>query len=91
MRGIKEGWYAIDDDGNFSSGLFPASRSASGESLSPRTETKASKFQHRRTEALSPNIRPRGRRQEIQPNPPLKDERHERDHYERHNTQDSKA
>ena len=32
-----------------------------------------------------------GRRQEIQPNPPLKDERHERDHYEPHNTQDSKA
>jgi hypothetical protein len=28
MRGIKPGWYAIDDDGNLSSGLFSASRNA---------------------------------------------------------------
>jgi hypothetical protein len=34
MRGVKHGWYAIEDDGNLSSGLFPAARNASRESLS---------------------------------------------------------
>jgi hypothetical protein len=32
MRGIKHGWYAVEDDGKLSSGLFPAAKSASRES-----------------------------------------------------------
>ena len=58
MRGIKEGWYAMDDDGNLSSGPFSSLEECVKKSLSQRTETKAS-VQHGRTEALSPNIRPR--------------------------------
>ena len=37
MRGIKPGWYAIEDDGNLSSGLFRASGTASRESRSRRS------------------------------------------------------
>jgi hypothetical protein len=37
VRGIKSGWYAIEDDGNRSSEAFPAARNASRESLSRRT------------------------------------------------------
>ena len=29
MRGIKHGWYAIEDDGNLSSGPFPSFEDAS--------------------------------------------------------------
>jgi hypothetical protein len=32
MRGIKHGWYAIEDDGTLYSGPFPASRNAPRES-----------------------------------------------------------
>jgi hypothetical protein len=33
MRGIKPGWYAIEDDGTPRLDLFPAARNASRESL----------------------------------------------------------
>ena len=36
MRGIKPGWYAIEDDGDLS-GLFPVTGNASAESFSQRT------------------------------------------------------
>ena len=34
MRGIKPGWYAIEDDGNLSSGLFHSRQKCVRESLS---------------------------------------------------------
>jgi hypothetical protein len=38
MRGIKRGWYAMEHDGDLSSGLFPITRNASRESLSQRID-----------------------------------------------------
>jgi hypothetical protein len=47
MRGIKHGWYAVEDDGNLSSGPFSAARNASRESLNRQTgQTMASKLQY---------------------------------------------
>jgi hypothetical protein len=37
VRCIKPGWYAMDDFGNLSSDLFPATRNVSGASLSQNT------------------------------------------------------
>jgi len=42
MRGIKHGWYAIENDGELSSGPFPALKNASRGSLSRRNATMAS-------------------------------------------------
>ena len=57
MRGIKPGWYAIEDDGYLSSGPFSSLEECVKRIAQPKNETKAS-VQHGRTEALSPNIRP---------------------------------
>ena len=45
MRGIKYGWYAIEDDGNLSSGPFSSLEECVRESLSRRTGQWRSKLQ----------------------------------------------
>jgi hypothetical protein len=48
MRGIKPGWYAIEDDGNLSFGPFSSTRNASRESISrPTAPTRLSRDEGR--------------------------------------------
>ena len=45
MRGIKHGWYAIEDDGNLSSGPFPSFEECLTEIRQPVNGTMAPKLQ----------------------------------------------
>ena len=45
MRGIKHGWYAIEDDGNLSSGPFPVFEACFARISQPTNGTTASKLQ----------------------------------------------
>jgi hypothetical protein len=45
MRGIKPGWYAIEDDGNLSSGPFSSREECVKRITGPTTEAIASKLQ----------------------------------------------
>jgi hypothetical protein len=45
MRGIKPGWYAIEDDGNLSSGPFSSHEECFKRINQPTNETGASKLQ----------------------------------------------
>ena len=45
IRGIKHGWYAIEDDGNLSSGPFPSFEECLTEIGQPTNRTMASKLQ----------------------------------------------
>jgi hypothetical protein len=45
MRGIKTGWYAIEDDGNFSSGPFATLEACVARIAQPTNGTMASKLQ----------------------------------------------
>ena len=45
MRGIKHGWYAIEDDGNLSSGPFPSFEECLTEINRPANGTMAPKLQ----------------------------------------------
>jgi hypothetical protein len=45
MRGIKPGWYAIEDDGNLSSGPFSSHEECVKRINQPTNETGASKLQ----------------------------------------------
>jgi hypothetical protein len=45
MRGIKPGWYAIEDDGNISSGPFSSHQECVKRIAQPTNGTMASKFQ----------------------------------------------
>jgi len=74
MRGIKPGWYAIEDDTARSIlDLFPASRNASRESLSLPTGRWRLKSQRGGTEARLYRHPTLGRRRESTQNRPLKD------------------
>jgi hypothetical protein len=44
MRGIKSGWYAIEDDGNLSSGPFSSLEECVERITQPTNATKASKL-----------------------------------------------
>jgi hypothetical protein len=70
MRSVKHGWCAIEDDGNLSSGHFPAARNASKESLSRRTGRSRLRAATRAVlYRFSTDIRRLGRRQEVYPKP----------------------
>ncbi len=45
MRGIKHGWYAIEDDGNLSSGPFPSFEECVTKISQPANGTTAPKLQ----------------------------------------------
>jgi hypothetical protein len=45
MRGIKHGWYAIEDDGNLSSGPFPSFEVCVTKISQPANGTRAPKLQ----------------------------------------------
>jgi hypothetical protein len=45
MRGIKHGWYAVEDDGNLSSGPFSSREACVARITQPTNETMASKLQ----------------------------------------------
>ena len=45
MRGIKHGWYAVEDDGNLSSGPFPNFEECVAKISQPTNGTMASKSQ----------------------------------------------
>ena len=45
MRGIKPGWYAIEDDGNLSSGPFSSREACVARITQPTNVTTASKLQ----------------------------------------------
>ncbi len=45
MRGIKSGWYAIDDDGNLTSGPFSSIEECVKRITQPTNGTKASKLE----------------------------------------------
>jgi hypothetical protein len=45
MRGIKPGWYAVEDDGNVSSGPFPSVEACVARITQPTNGTMASKLQ----------------------------------------------
>ena len=45
MRGIKHGWYAIEDDGNLSSGPFPSFEVCVTKISQPENGTMAPKLQ----------------------------------------------
>jgi hypothetical protein len=45
MRGIKPGWYAIEDDGNISSGPFPSRQECVKRITQPTNGTMVSKLQ----------------------------------------------
>jgi hypothetical protein len=57
MRGIKPGWYAIEDDGNLSSGPFSSHEESSRESISRPTEPEPPSCNKGRTETLLSDIR----------------------------------
>jgi hypothetical protein len=44
MRGIKHGWYAIEDDGNVSSGPFPSFEACGAKINQPANGTTAPKL-----------------------------------------------
>jgi hypothetical protein len=48
MRGIKHGWYAIEDDGNLSSGPFPSFEACVMKISQPANGTMAPKLQEGR-------------------------------------------
>jgi hypothetical protein len=48
MRGIKHGWYAIEDDGNLSSGPFPSFEACVTKISQPANGTMAPKLQEGR-------------------------------------------
>ena len=75
MRGIKHGWYAIEDDGNLSSGPFPSFEACVTKISQPANGTMAPKLQRRaELNTVSTGIRRLGRRQEVLPKTrPLKD------------------
>jgi hypothetical protein len=45
MRGIKPGWYAVEDDGNLSSGPFSSLEACVARITQPTNGTMASKLQ----------------------------------------------
>jgi hypothetical protein len=45
MRGIKHGWYALEDDGNLSFGPFPSFEECFARISQPTNGTKAPKLQ----------------------------------------------
>ena len=45
VRGIKQGWYAMEDDGNLSSGPFPSFEECVASVSQPTNGTMASKLQ----------------------------------------------
>jgi hypothetical protein len=45
IRGIKHGWYAIEDDGNLSSGPFPSFEECVARISQPTNGTMATKLQ----------------------------------------------
>jgi hypothetical protein len=47
MRGIKPGWYAIEDDGNISSGPFASRQECVKKTTQPTNETMAPELQGR--------------------------------------------
>ena len=53
MRGIKHGWYAIEDDGNLSSGPFPSFEECLTEISRPANGTMAVSCNKGRTEHFS--------------------------------------
>jgi hypothetical protein len=48
MRGIKHGWYAIEDDGSLSSGPFPSFEACVTKISQPANGTRAPKLQEGR-------------------------------------------
>jgi hypothetical protein len=48
MRGIKQGWYAIEDDGSLSSGPFPSFEACVTKISQPANGTMAPKLQEGR-------------------------------------------
>ena len=57
MRGIKPGWYAIEDDGNLSSGPFSSHEECVRESISRPTKPEPPSRNEGRIETLSSDIR----------------------------------
>jgi hypothetical protein len=57
MRGIKQGWYAMDDDGNFPSGPFSSLEECIKRITQPTNGTKGPKFQPGTTYTSSTDIR----------------------------------
>jgi hypothetical protein len=59
MRGVKSGWYAVEDDGNLSSGPFSSLEACVARITQPTNGTTASSCSEGRTEftLLSTNIR----------------------------------
>ena len=83
MRGIKHGWYAIEDDGNLSSGPFPVSRNASRKSASRRTGRWRLSCNKGRTEHFSNGLPASGVEGGVRRSTqtrPLKDECHDGNH-----------
>ena len=61
IRGIKPGWYAMDDAGKLSSGPFSNREECLSEALSQRANNHRGRFVHGRSEQISIDVRP-GRR-----------------------------
>jgi hypothetical protein len=53
MRGIKPGWYAVEDDGNFSSGPFSTLEACVARITQPTNKTMHLSCSEGRTEPLS--------------------------------------
>ena len=80
MRGIKHGWYAIEDDGNLSSGPFPSFEECLTEISQPVNGTMAPNCNKGRTEHFSNNPALRAAPGGLLKTRPLKDECHDANH-----------
>jgi hypothetical protein len=91
IRGTQCGWYAIEDDGDLSSGPFSNREKCLRRITADERNWGVQIATITELEHAADDTRRRGRRREVQPNPSPKDERHERDHYERHDTENRKT
>ena len=56
MRGIKPGWYAMDDGGKLSSGPFSSREECLSSGTQPTNESTPPTFLHGRSETISPDV-----------------------------------